>query len=77
MPFLQFPEGFEWGAAAASYQVEGAYNEDGRGVSIWDTYCHQPGRVQGGDTGDVAWLTLPPKRCFLFSEQGKTLPRIS
>lgn len=54
MAFLQFPDGFQWGAAAASYQVEGAYNEDDRGLSIWDTYAHQPGRVQDGDTGDVA-----------------------
>jgi beta-glucosidase len=54
MPFLRFPDGFQWGAATASYQVEGAVSEDDRGLSIWDTFCHQPGRVQGGDTGDVA-----------------------
>ncbi|MGE5594572.1 MAG: GH1 family beta-glucosidase [Hyphomicrobiales bacterium] len=51
---LTFPEGFQWGAATAAYQIEGAYNEDDRGLSIWDTFCHQPGRVQNGDTGDVA-----------------------
>ena len=54
MTFLQFPAGFEWGAATASYQIEGAIGEDDRGVSIWDTFCHQPGRVQDGDTGDIA-----------------------
>ena len=54
MPRLTFPDGFEWGAAAASYQIEGAYNEDDRGLSIWDTFCHQPGRVYQGQTGDVA-----------------------
>jgi beta-glucosidase len=54
MPFLQFPPGFQWGAAAASYQIEGAVAEDDRGISIWDTFSHQPGRVQGGDTGDTA-----------------------
>ncbi|WP_372349080.1 GH1 family beta-glucosidase [Streptomyces sp. KL116D] len=49
-----FPEGFVFGAATASYQIEGAANEDGRGPSIWDTYSHTPGRTDGGDTGDVA-----------------------
>jgi beta-glucosidase len=49
-----FPKGFLWGSATASYQVEGAVHEDGRGVSIWDTYSHTPGKVHNGDTGDVA-----------------------
>ncbi|MGW6054253.1 GH1 family beta-glucosidase [Streptomyces sp. NPDC055189] len=49
-----FPAGFVFGAATASYQIEGAAREDGRGPSIWDTYCHTPGRIDGGDTGDVA-----------------------
>ncbi|MEU6387915.1 GH1 family beta-glucosidase [Streptomyces sp. NPDC046939] len=49
-----FPEGFVFGAATASYQIEGAVTEDGRGPSIWDTYSHTPGRTDGGDTGDVA-----------------------
>lgn len=51
---LRFPDGFLWGSATASYQVEGAAKEDGRGVSIWDTFSHTPGKVQNGDTGDVA-----------------------
>ena len=51
---MTFPDGFLWGAATASYQVEGAATEDGRGPSIWDTFSHTPGRVLGGDTGDVA-----------------------
>ncbi len=50
----QFPAGFLWGTATASYQIEGAVHEDGRGQSIWDTYSHTPGKVLGGDTGDVA-----------------------
>ena len=50
----QFPQGFLWGSATASYQVEGAAKEDGRGVSIWDTFSHTPGNVANGDTGDVA-----------------------
>jgi beta-glucosidase len=49
-----FPADFLWGAATASYQIEGAVAEDGRGQSIWDTYSHTPGRILGGDTGDVA-----------------------
>jgi beta-glucosidase len=49
-----FPDGFLWGAATAAYQIEGAVAEDGRGRSIWDTFAHTPGRVAGGDTGDVA-----------------------
>jgi beta-glucosidase len=54
MPFVSFPEAFEWGAATAAYQIEGAAREDGKGLSIWDVFCQQPGRILGGDTGDVA-----------------------
>lgn len=50
----KFPKDFIWGAATASYQIEGAYNEDGRGESIWDRFSHTPGKIQDGDTGDVA-----------------------
>ncbi|HEU0256569.1 MAG TPA: GH1 family beta-glucosidase [Microbacteriaceae bacterium] len=50
----QFPEGFLFGSATASYQVEGAVHEDGRGASIWDTFSHTPGATAGGATGDVA-----------------------
>ncbi|HEX4036045.1 MAG TPA: GH1 family beta-glucosidase [Solirubrobacteraceae bacterium] len=49
-----FPPGFLWGAATASYQIEGAAAEDGRAPSVWDTFSHTPGKVAGGDTGDVA-----------------------
>jgi beta-glucosidase len=49
-----FPKDFVWGSATASYQIEGAVHEDGRGTSIWDTYSHTPGRTLNGDTGDVA-----------------------
>jgi beta-glucosidase len=51
---LQFPEGFIFGSATASYQIEGAFDEDGRGPSIWDTFSHTPGKVENGDTGDKA-----------------------
>ncbi|CAM3708439.1 GH1 family beta-glucosidase [Isoptericola cucumis] len=49
-----FPADFLWGTATASYQIEGAAAEGGRGPSIWDTLCRVPGAIQGGDTGDVA-----------------------
>ena len=51
---LNFPDGFLWGSAIAAYQVEGAVTEDGRGVSIWDTFSHTPGKTWHGDTGDIA-----------------------
>ena len=49
-----FPSEFVWGVAASSYQIEGAVHEDGRGESVWDRFCATPGKVRGGDTGDVA-----------------------
>ena len=49
-----FPQGFLWGSATASYQVEGAIKEDGRGATIWDTFAHTAGKTHNGDTGDVA-----------------------
>lgn len=51
---MNFPEGFRWGLATSSYQIEGAVNEDGRGPSIWDTYSHTPGNIENDDNGDVA-----------------------
>ncbi|HHW73226.1 MAG TPA: family 1 glycosylhydrolase, partial [Firmicutes bacterium] len=51
---MQFPQGFMWGVAAASYQIEGAAWKDGRGESIWDRFSRTPGRVLNGHTGDVA-----------------------
>ncbi|MGD0989187.1 MAG: GH1 family beta-glucosidase [Candidatus Sulfotelmatobacter sp.] len=51
---LRFPADFMWGCATASYQIEGAVNEDGRGPSVWDTFSHTPGKTFQGDTGDVA-----------------------
>ena len=51
---LKFPRNFVWGAATASYQIEGAWQADGKGESIWDRFSHTHGKVANGDTGDVA-----------------------
>src|SRR4051812_29421567 len=49
-----FPAGFVWGAATSSYQVEGAANVDGRGRSIWDTFCELPGTIRDGSSGEIS-----------------------
>jgi len=51
---MSFPKDFVWGAAAASYQIEGAAYEDGKGLSVWDMMCRQPGKIWEGNTGDVS-----------------------
>jgi len=51
---LCFPDQFTWGTATSAYQIEGACQEDGRGASIWDTFCHSPGKIYKGHTGDIA-----------------------
>ena len=74
-----FPDGFLWGASTAAYQIEGAVAEDGRGPSIWDTFSHLPGRILGGDNGDIAcdhyhrW----PQDLALMSELGIGAYRLS
>jgi beta-glucosidase len=52
-PFA-FPGNFTWGAATAAYQIEGAWNEDGKGESIWDRFSHTAGKIENGETGDLA-----------------------
>jgi len=54
MQRYQFPKGFLWGAATASFQVEGAGKEDGKGPSVWDWFCEQPGKIRDGSNGMVA-----------------------
>nr|XP_006820739.1 PREDICTED: lactase-phlorizin hydrolase-like [Saccoglossus kowalevskii] len=49
-----FQQGFAWGAATAAYQIEGAWDEDGKGTSIWDTFSHHEGNIYGNHNGDIA-----------------------
>ena len=67
-----FGKDFIWGAATAAYQIEGAYNLDGRGMSIWDTFSRMPGKVANGDTGDIAcdFYHLYPKDISMMQELG-------
>ncbi|MEO1421416.1 MAG: family 1 glycosylhydrolase, partial [Pseudomonadota bacterium] len=51
---IYFPKDFKWGSATASYQIEGAIDADGKGRSIWDTFCEQDGVIENGETGRVA-----------------------
>ncbi|GAA4506584.1 GH1 family beta-glucosidase [Actinoallomurus oryzae] len=53
-PVLGSPSEFQWGVATAAFQIEGATGEDGRGVSVWDTFCREPGRIRDGHHADVA-----------------------
>ena len=54
MKEINFPDGFIWGAATASYQIEGAWNENGKGESVWDNISHNTKLVQNRETGVIA-----------------------
>jgi beta-glucosidase len=76
---LAFPAGFTWGAATAAYQIEGATDADGRGPSVWDTFSRTPGKVRGGDTGEVACDSYHryPQDADLLRSLGLTAYRFS
>jgi beta-glucosidase len=79
LPMPAFPERFAWGVATAAYQVEGAVAEDGRGESIWDTFCRRPGAIRDGHTGDVAtdYYHRWPQDVALMADLGLTAYRFS
>ena len=51
---MGYPKDFLWGASTASYQIEGAWNEDGKGLSVWDIFCEKQGAVKNGENGHIA-----------------------
>ena len=74
-----FPADFLWGAAASSYQIEGATREDGRGEGIWDRFCTVPGAIRNGESGEVAcdFFHRYPDDVRLMSELGIGAFRLS
>lgn len=79
MTFNQFPKNFLWGTAASAYQIEGAWNEDGKGESIWDRFSHRTGTILNQDNGDVACdhYHLYPKDVALAAQMGLKAHRFS
>ena len=79
MGHLIFPEGFLWGASTAAYQVEGSWNKDGKGESVWDRFSHRKYTVRDGDTGDDACdhYRLMPKDVALMKTLGLNSYRFS
>jgi len=77
--FIPFPEGFTWGSATSSYQIEGAPHLDGKGESIWDKFSREPGRIKDGSTGDVACdhIRLYKQDVALMAELGLDAYRFS
>ncbi len=76
---ISFPDGFKWGVATSSYQIEGAWQADGKGESIWDRFSHTPGKIEDASTGDVACdhYNLWPQDIALMKEIGIDTYRFS
>jgi beta-glucosidase len=79
MSVRTFPDEFLWGAATAAYQIEGGWDEDGKGESIWDRFVHRPFNVYNGDTGDVSCdhYHLMPQDVTMMTELGLQSYRFS
>jgi beta-glucosidase len=79
LPLSAFPPDFVWGAATASFQIEGASTEDGRGESVWDRFCATPGKVRNGDDGTIAcdFYHRYPEDIALMGELGLDAFRFS
>jgi len=78
-PTIRFPATFAWGSATSAYQIEGSPDVDGRSPSIWDTFSKTPGRVENGDTGDIACDSYRrvDDDIALLKEMGATVYRFS
>ncbi len=76
---LKFPNDFTWGSATSSYQIEGAWNEDGKGASIWDVFCQKPGAIQNSESGNIACdhYHKYPEDIALIKELGVNSYRLS
>jgi len=72
MAQLSFPENFQWGTSASAYQIEGAHQADGKGISIWDTFTRWDGHVLNKDNGDIACdhYNRMPQDIALMKEMG-------
>ena len=75
----KFPKNFIWGTATSSYQIEGAFNTDGKGPSVWDTHSHTEGKIKNNDNGDIACnhYSLWEGDCKLLKNLGVTAYRFS
>lgn len=76
---VQFPAGFLWGSATSSYQIEGAWQADGKGESIWDRFSHTPGKIKDASNGNIACdhYNLMPQDVALMAKLGLQAYRFS